>query len=297
MTKVTLRFIVFTILFCFSQALFAAPAQITKFISYTDIGSGIPLVLIHPFPSDQRIWEPQRAGLKNNFRVITMDLWGFGESSPVDGQAVTMTNFADEVKQLLDQLHIQKAIIGGESMGGYIALAFFQKYPDSVNGLVLSDTQSIADSDDTKTKREATARDVLAHGSAQYINGFMPKALTTQAPDQIQRFLRNILEAQPATAFASALRGMALRADTTNLLATTHLPILIITGAKDTLISPQQSQNMHQIAKNSQLIVIDNAAHLSSLEQSDQWNKAVISMFYQPEAGKVTAHLYSRNSG
>jgi len=250
-------------------------------ISYTDVGRGDPIVLVHAFPTDQRLWKPQQDGLKNHFRVITLDLWGFGQSSSVDGQAVTMTEYADEVKQLLDQLHIQKAIIGGESMGGYIALAFLQKYPEQVKGLILSDTQSIADNDETKAKREATAQDVLAHGTAQLISGFMTKAFTAQASESLQHTLRSILESQTSMAVASASRGMALRNDTSNVLALTKIPVLIITGDQDALISPQQSKNMHELAKNSELVVIDNAAHLSSLEQPEKWNQAVVAMFYK----------------
>lgn len=144
-----------------------------------------------------------------------------------------MTEYADEVKQLLDQLHIQKAIIGGESMGGYIALAFLQKYPASVSG-----------------------------------------------------FLQNILEAQPATAVASALRGMARREDTSDVLAATQLPVLIITGDQDAVILPQQSQNMHHLTKNSKLVTITHAAHLSSVEQPVVWNQAVIDMFYNMKIKK-----------
>ena len=256
-----------------------------KFISYTDVGQGTPLVLIHAFPTDQRLWNSQQQELKKYFRVITLDLWGFGQSSQVDGQAVTMSDYAEEVKQLMDQLHISKAIVGGESMGGYIALAFLDKYPNKIEGLILSDTQSIADSPEAKTKREAQALDVLEHGTAGFINGFMPKALSSNVSEQLKISLRHILEAQPATAMASALRGMALRSDTGTLLANSSLPVLIITGDQDALISPQQSENMRKLAKNSQLTVIANAGHLSSLEQPAQWNQAVIDMFYKNQNG------------
>lgn len=279
--RIVITFFLFAVIYFFPQSMLANSSLNKKFISYTDIGNGDPLILIHPFPTDQRLWEPQREGLKRKFRVITLDLWGFGKSSPIDKEAITMAEYADEIKQLLDQLHIQKAIIAGESMGGYIALAFLEKFPDNVNGLVLSDTQSIADSEQAKAKRESTAQDVLAHGTEQLVSGFIPKALTSQASDQMQRFLRNILEAQAPSSVASALRGMALRNDTSNLLSTTQLPILIITGQQDALISPLQSQTMHQLAKNSTLIVIENAAHLSSLEQSEQWNQTVINTFYK----------------
>jgi len=95
-----------------------------QFISYTETGKGQPLVLIHAFPTDKRLWEPQHEGLKNQFHVISLDLWGFGESSPVDGNAVTMSEYADEIKKLLDHLQIKKAIIGGESMGGTLLCLF-----------------------------------------------------------------------------------------------------------------------------------------------------------------------------
>lgn len=249
------------------------------YISYSDIGCGEPLILIHAFPTDQQLWLPQQEGLHLHFRVISLDLWGYGHSAITDGKAITMSSYADEVKQLMDQLHIKKAIISGESMGGYVALAFLDKYPAQVKGLILSDTQSIADDDAAKEKREAAAVDVLTNGTTQLIANFMPKALSQMAsPDKIL-FLQNILETQAPSAIASSLRGMALRNDTSALLAKTNLPILIITGAEDTLIAPQQSQNMHALAKNSQLIILTNAGHLSSLEQPEAWNQAVIKMF------------------
>ena len=274
--KMKCVFLIFAVIFCVSSLSFASQ---NKIIYYQDIGQGKPLVLIHAFPSDSRLWDPQQAQLKNYFRIITLDLWGFGKSSSVDGQAVTMTDFADEIKILLDQLQIQKAIIGGESMGGYVALALLDKYPNQVAGLVLSNTQSIADSEETQAKREATAIDVLQNGTTNFINQFIPKALSTNASEEIKLFLRNILDKQQATALASASRGMALRSDMSDLLANTALPILIISGDKDALIPPEQSKYMHLLAKNSQLLILANAGHLSNLEQSAQWNQAVIDMF------------------
>lgn len=279
-TKLILFFLIF--LFGIAQNTFAHTLSLpdNKVIAYTDTGgNGTPLVLIHAFPTDGRLWTPQQEGLKKQFRVITIDLWGFGQSSAVDGKAITMTEYANEVKTLLDHLNIRKAIIGGESMGGYITLAFLQKYPTKTQGLVLSNTQSIADNAETKIKREATAKDVLDNGTAQLTNGLLSKILSEETPIKTKQFLQTIFESQSATAVASALRGMAIRQDMSPVLSKTTLPVLIITSKNDSVISPKLSQEMHQLAKNSKLVTLEHSGHLTSLEQPTEWNQAIIDMF------------------
>ena len=276
-----LAILVFVILFLTTTNVLAdTEKQYKSHIAYTDHGKGKPIVLIHAFPTDQRLWMPQEEVLRSFFRVITLDLWGFGQSSPTHGQAMDMNQYADEVKQLLDDLNLHKAVIGGESMGGYIALAFLKKYPDRVSGLILSDTQAIADTDAMKEKREQLAQMVLEQGPTQLVNDFVKHALWKD-DDLIEerQFLKDIVESQTAHAIASALRGMALREDTESVLEATSLPILILTGDKDVIVSPQQSENMHQLAKNSKLVVIKDAGHLSNLDQPERWNQAVIDMF------------------
>lgn len=248
-------------------------------IAYTESGNGQPLILIHPFPTDQQLWFPQQSGLKKKFNVITLDLMGFGKSSPTKGQAVTMTEYADQVKALMDHLRLKKAIIGGESMGGYIALAFLKRYPEYVGGLILSNTQSGADSDATKEQRENTALSVLKNGSSEFVAGFLPKALTDNASSQLYQTVGLIMDAQSATGIASALRGMALREDTTGVLQHAVQPILIITSDQDKIIPPEKSEVMHKAAKNSRLATLSQAGHLSSLEAAAKWNQAVIAMF------------------
>lgn len=264
----------------FSVRLYATTIHINnRFISYTETGQGTPLVLIHAFPTDKRLWEPQHEGLKQQFRVISLDLWGFGESSLVDGNAVAMADYAMEVKELLDYLHIKKAIIGGESMGGYIALAFLEHYPHHVEGLILSNTQAIADSDEAKANREKSAVDVLENGTEKLVKGFMEKALAPTASEQTKAVLSHILTMQKSTALASALRGMALRNPMLELLAKTAVPVLIITSEQDKIISPSQSEQMRLLASNSQLVVLANAGHLSNLERPQEWNRAVNEWF------------------
>jgi pimeloyl-ACP methyl ester carboxylesterase len=275
-----LRFIksilAFSALYTASAVASVSPSQA---ISYSDVGIGKPIILIHPFPADQTVWQSQKTELAKHFRVITLDLWGFGKSPATHGQAIKMEEYADEVKQLLDKLHIQKAIIAGESMGGYITLAFLEKYPNQVEGLVLSNTQAIADTAETQAKRETTANDLLEHGTANFISGFLPKALSSLATQETKTFLLHIMETQTPEAMASALRGMALRKDTSSILSNTNLPVLIITSDQDMVIPPQQSTKMHELARNSKLVVLAHSGHLSNLEQPQQWNEAVVEYF------------------
>lgn len=247
-------------------------------VAYSDSGQGKPLVLIHAFPTDQRLWQSQQP-LTQHFRVITMDLPGFGRSSPTNGELITMAQYADEIKKILNKLAIEHAIIGGESMGGYVALAFLKKYPNKVDGLILSNTQATADSPEMKIQRSATANEVLEHGTTQLIKNFMAKALSSSATQDTRNFLQGIVAQQDPKAVVSALRGMALREDTSTVLADTHLPVLIISGEKDTVISPRQSQKMHRLAKSSKLVVLPKTGHLSNLEQPEEWNHAVIQYF------------------
>ncbi len=261
-------------------ALFACGSACAGKLSYSDVGSGRPIILIHPFPTDQSLWQPQRDGLKSHFRVITIDLQGFGKAKPVDGNAVTMTKYAEQVRELMDELHLENAIIGGESMGGYVALTLLSKYPQRVSGLILSNTQSIPDSEAAKARREAIAADVLANGTTAVINDIMAKVLTPSASDETRAYLKAILDAQSSFAMASALRGMALRPDLSQVLVDhPALPVLIITGVDDVVISPSQSDAMHALAKNSKLIKIEKAGHLSSLERPEEWNTAVMEYF------------------
>jgi len=246
-------------------------------ITYQDVGKGKPLVLIHAFPTDKRLWLPQQS-LQRYFRVITLDLPGFGDAPATNGQAITMTEYADAIKQLLDKLQIKQAIIGGESMGGYIGLAFLKKYPQTVTGLILANTQTLADEPSAKIERARLADEVMAKGSASLIKKFLANALSPHASPKTRQALNEIVTEQSPQAIASALRGMALREDTTQVLADTNLPILIITGDADTVISPKQSQRMQRFAKNSKLIIL-RAGHLSNLEQAEKWNQAVIARF------------------
>ena len=248
-------------------------------VFYTDVGSGSPLVLIHPFPMDQRFFKPQQDELKKYFRVISIDLWGFGRSAAVHGQGISMHEYANEVNQLFEHLHLKNALVAGESMGGYVALAFYKYYPEKVAGLILSGTNSTADNEVKKRKRQTDAESVMKHGSVQLIDGLLPKLLSAHASKNMQDELKQIMQSQSPAGLSSALIGIGQREDTSYLLSNARIPILIISGDQDAIISPDHSEAMHRLAKGSKFVMIKNTGHLSSFEQPKQWNQAVIEAF------------------
>jgi pimeloyl-ACP methyl ester carboxylesterase len=262
-----------------SGVITASQAMPIKQASYTDQGKGEPLVLIHAFPTDHHLWEPQIKPLAQQFRVITLDLKGFGNATATHGEAVSMREYADEVKQLLDQLKIDKAIIGGESMGGYVSLAFVKAYPEKTAGLILADTQTIADTEDQKAKRELAALDVLKNGTGKFVENFVSKAVSSNADQSIKDFLTELSSRQSVDAVASALRGMSRRENTMDQLSSLTIPVLIISGDLDTIISTSESQAMHNALPASKLVIIHGAGHLTNIERPEEWNAAVIAAF------------------
>lgn len=247
-------------------------------ISYSEKGQGNVLVLIHPFPTDQRFWNKQQEVLSKHFRVITLDLWGFGKTNMIntDKNFISMDEYAQEVKMLMDHLHIKKAIIGGESMGGRISLAFLKHYPNNVQGLILSNTESVADNDEARMKRLAIADSIEKQDKDNFLKTFLGKAISSNSTKAEKEMLKNIFYSQKTAAIAAAWRGIAYREDTTLALKEARIPVLIITSDEDKVISPDQSYNMYKTAKYVNLASINHAGHLSSFEAPDQWNQAVL---------------------
>jgi pimeloyl-ACP methyl ester carboxylesterase len=251
-----------------------------KYIEYSVIGQGKPLVLIHPFPSDSEIYKPQQEGLSDTFQIILINLYGFGKSEDTDGSLVLMSEYADQIAIVLDKLDLKNAIIGGESMGGYVALAFLDKYPQRVAGLVLSNTNSLAEKPEGHAKRQAAIDQILRDGPTQYVLDFLPKALSKNASEEAVEFLKQILLRQRTNGMVSAIRSMDTRNDTTEALKKTETPVLVITSELDIVVNPVETSDMAKIAKNSRLVTIPKTGHLTSLEQPQIWNDAIRDYFY-----------------
>lgn len=251
---------------------------------YIDVGraASIPLVLVHGFPFSSQMWKEQIKTLQegeNTLRIIAYDLRGHGRSDVGDGQ-YTIELFVDDLVALLDHLKIDKAIVCGFSMGGYIALRAIERNPDRFTALILCDTMSIADSNEAKVRRANAIKQIKGEGVERYAEGFLKAVFSTGTfntkPDIIDGIRRTILSNSPL-GICGALLAMAGRTDTTASLSKINVPTLLLVGEHDAVTPPAAARSMHEEISNSKLHFIDGAAHMSNLENPTQFNELLIS--------------------
>jgi 3-oxoadipate enol-lactonase len=253
-------------------------------LGYDDHGVGQPIIFLHAFPLNRSMWTGLTTALLNEqrFRLVTLDWRGFGESTLQD-HVSTMEQFADDVAALMDTLGMPQAILCGLSMGGYAAFAFLRKYPERVHGLLLCDTRPGADTAETRANREQVARQVEEQGVEPFADLQIPRLLseyTRQHHPEIELRVRQMINVATPAGIAAASRGMAQRADATDLLATITCPTLVVVGEYDGLTPPAVAQEYARSILGAQVAVIPLAGHLSNLEQPDAFLEAVRAFLY-----------------
>ncbi|MFQ5595454.1 MAG: alpha/beta fold hydrolase [Anaerolineae bacterium] len=255
-------------------------------LSYVDRGTGLPILFVHGFPLDGALWQPQVDGLSDEYRVIVPDLRGCGGSTV--SLAMTMEQYADDLRLLLDELGIEEVVLAGLSMGGYIALAFYRMAPGRLRGLVLVDTRPQADSDEARANRTATAKQVIEHGAVTLADGMLDKLLSPATfkdqPDLV-RTVRAMMARQPVFGIVAALHGMAERPDSRPLLGEISVPTLVVVGADDVITPVAEAESMVEAIPGSELVVIPDAGHLSNLEQPQAFNQALREFLVNRVAG------------
>jgi len=250
-------------------------------IHYIDQGprGAMPVIFIHAFPLNHTMWNPQILALSEIHRVVAYDIRGHGESDVGDGQ-YTIELFVDDLIALVDHLKIEKAILCGLSLGGYIALRALERYPERWSALVLSDTRSDADSDETKLKRSAVLKLVKEQGVSLFAEEFVKPAFMSETfqtnPEMIQTVREMILK-NPPLGISGALLALASRTDTTESLKQIKIPTLILVGEKDQITPPAAALSMKEAIPNAEMYVIPNAGHLSNLENPVEFNRRLMS--------------------
>lgn len=248
-------------------------------MAYDDSGGGgAALVLLHGFPFDRSMWRGQAEALGGEFRVVAPDLRGAGET-PVGVEAVSIEGMAEDVAALLDELKLGRVILGGLSMGGYVAFEFFRKFPGRVRALLLADTRPQADTEDGRRAREENAQRIMKEGMAPIVESMLPKLLAAgtreRGGETLERVRAMMLGMSPEGA-AAALRAMALRRDQTELLPSIKVPALIVVGSEDAITPPADAKAMGAKIEGSRLVVVEGAGHLSNVERPEEFNRALV---------------------
>jgi len=245
--------------------------------AYTDQGQGMPVVLLHAFPQNRTMWEPQVRALSKTHRIIAPDFRGFGESdAPL--WRYTLDQFADDVAGLLDHLAIKQAVLVGLSMGGYTLFAFYRKHAGRVKGLVLADTRAQADTEEGRAGRFAMAQTAYTKGAGAIAEIMVPKLLSPvalQSKSKLVGQVRAAIEQTQISGIAGALMAMAERPDSVPLLSRIACPTLVITGELDGPTPPADGQLMAERISGACLEIIPQAGHLSNLEQPEAFTGAV----------------------
>jgi 3-oxoadipate enol-lactonase len=243
---------------------------------YNERGQGPPLVLLHGFPLDGRIFAHQLEALADRWRVIVPDLRGFGRSR--SNEPFTVASLAEDVHALLEQLGALPCALGGLSMGGYVAFAYAKKYPTDLSALLLIDTRCEGDTAEGKANRDKMIESVRQGGAKAVAEQMFPKMLAPGAAERdaaVAGRAREIMEQCPPLTIEHALAAMRDRDDYCSLLPSIPVPTLIIVGEHDAITPPAGARTMHEHIPRSQLAVIPDAGHLSPLEKRREVNEAL----------------------
>jgi len=236
------------------------------------------LVLLHAFPLNARMLERQLALSERGWRVIAPHFRGFDGGSG-DPPAHSIDDYAGDVVDLLDALHIHEAVFGGLSMGGYVTFALVRHASRYIRGLILADTKAQADTADAVEGRKRMIELVGTKGPAAVAEEMLPKLLgdnTRRTRPEVVGRVRALATSSSAEAITGALRALMTRPDSTPQLPTIHLPTLIIVGAEDTVTPPAAASEMHRAIAGSELVTIPEAGHLTNLEQPDAFDGAIV---------------------
>ena len=244
-----------------------------------EAGRGPAVVLLHGFPLNATTWSPQREALSGSYRVLCPDQRGFG-GSQLGWDEPDLDHVADDVAAMLDSRKLDTVVLGGLSMGGYVAMAFARRHPQRLRALVLADTKAGTDAPEAAADRLRIADEVLAAASsAQLVDALMPKlvgATTKERRPLVIGRLKATIESAPPPAVAWAQRAMAARPDSFETLRSVSVPSLVIVGDEDELSPPAEAEAMAEALPDARLARVPAAGHMSSMEAPEAFNAALL---------------------
>jgi len=246
-------------------------------LAYQDTGRGDPCLLLHGFPFDHTQWHAQLPDLTPATRLILPDLRGHG-ASDAPPPPYRLTDFADDVRALIDRLGLERVVLGGLSMGGYIALAFAQRYPERLQGLILLSTRAEADTPEIRQGRQTTIARVQEGGAEAIVDELGQRILgERETPAAITRAVHDWILGAPVDGLIGSLGAMATRTDVTPFLSRLTCPTLIMVGTEDQLTPPDAARTMASAIPGAELVEVPGTAHLLTLERPDIVNPVLAS--------------------
>lgn len=248
----------------------------TRELHFIDSGDRQPVLWIHGFPLSSEIFRPQLSIRK--VRHIVPDLPGFGRSPEPQG-TLTMDDYADDLASLLESARVDRAVLAGLSMGGYIAFAMARKVPERIAGLVLIDTRETPDTTEARAKRQEMIAAVEREGASAAVREMLSKLLSPAASPERVRQVEAIIRGSSAGGLIAALEAMANRPDSSELLSGLNVPALVLVGSEDKITPRSDAERMAAALPHARLQVIEGAGHLSNFERPREFNWAV-SMFF-----------------
>ena len=245
-------------------------------LAYDEAGSGIPLLFIHGWPHDRTLWAAQLSGLPTRARCIAPDLRGFGDSSVREPYSIDQ--YADDLARFLASLGIERAVVCGLSMGGYVAMSMLRRHRALIRGLVLTSTRATADTPEGREKRARLIEFVEERGvealAARQLKAMVGATTLASRPDTVEG-LRALMARAPRDGVTGALRAMAARVDSTDLLASVTLPTLVVSGLEDTFTPPDEIRTMARGIPGARLETIAGAGHACAYERPAAFNHLV----------------------
>lgn len=244
--------------------------------SGTGRGAGT-LLLVHGFPLNTDMWQPQLEMAARGWRVIVPELRGFGSGAD-DPPTTSIDDYAGDTIDLLDKLHIKDAVVCGLSMGGYITFAMYRHAATYFRGMVLADTRSQGDTPESAAGRKSMQQLVREKGQSAIADALLPKLVcdaTRSSRPAVVENLRRQITGNPVEGIAGALQALMTRPDSTPMLPTIRIPTLIVVGDQDAITPPPLSEQMQRDIAGSELVVVQGAGHMSNMEQPTAFNEAL----------------------
>lgn len=245
--------------------------------TYTDHGSGDALVFLHGFCESKEVWSEFTKPLQQKFRILALDLPGFGENIPNTG-SYSMESMADEVKRQLDELSIKNFLLVGHSMGGYVGMAFAEKYGHLLRGLCLFHSSALPDTDEKKEQRNKSIDFVERHGVDNFINPFTEPLFYEGNRARLQQeieLMKNIGKATPKESITGALAAMRDRPDRTQVLREAKYPVLFIFGKEDGAVPLDKALEQCHLPGNSMVYFLEKTGHMGMFERTYETRKAL----------------------